>query len=148
RASSAIPGVLPPVFHRGEVFVDGAVMNNLPVDAMRAHGVGEVVAVDISADDVLRTGVEEFALPPWWRLALERFGKPKRPGILSILLRSGMVNAEAASVARRAQTSLLLTPKLTDIELLDWHAYDRAIDAGYRYACDLLGRAGAPRELP
>ena len=148
RASCAIPGVLPPVFHRGDVFVDGAVMNNLPVDIMRAQGISEVVAVDISADDMLRADVEEFALPSIWRMMIDHFRKPRRPGILSILLRSGMVNAEAASVARRTQTSLLLTPPLSDIELLDWHAYDRAIEAGYRYACDLLGRADAPRELP
>ena len=149
RASCAIPGVLPPVFHRGEVFVDGAVMNNLPVDVMREQGVGEIVAVDISADDVLHAEVEEFALPAWWRLAWERmFHKHRRPGIVSILLRSGMVNAEAASQERRAQTSLLLTPPLADIELLDWYAYERAIEAGYRHAQQVLGRAGAPRELP
>ena len=35
RASVAIPGVLPPVFHHGEVHVDGGAMNNLPVDVMR-----------------------------------------------------------------------------------------------------------------
>ena len=149
RASCAIPGVLPPVFHRGQVFVDGAVMNNLPVDVMRQQGVGEIVAVDISADDVLHADVEEYALPPWWTLAWQRMFQPhKRPGILSILLRSGMVNAEAASIERRAQTSLLLTPPLQDIELLDWHAYERAIEIGYRHAQDMLGRAAAPRELP
>jgi NTE family protein len=149
RASCAIPGVLPPVFHHREVFVDGAVMNNLPTDVMRTQGVGEIVAVDIGADDVLHAEVEEFALPAWWRLAWQRlFHKHQRPGILSILLRSGMVNAEVASQGRRAQTSLLLTPPLNDIELLDWHAYERAIDAGYRYAQTLLGRANAPRELP
>ena len=148
RASSAIPGILPPVFHRGDVFVDGAVMNNLPTDIMRAQAVGEIVAVDISADDVLRTDVDEFALPSAWRLLLERMGPQRRPGILSILLRSGMVNAEAASVERRGYTSLLLTPPLADIELLDWHAYERAIEAGYRHACEVIGRAGAPRELP
>ena len=32
RASVAIPGVLPPVFDRGEVHVDGGAINNLPVD--------------------------------------------------------------------------------------------------------------------
>ncbi|MDE1884358.1 MAG: patatin-like phospholipase family protein [Xanthomonadaceae bacterium] len=149
RASCAIPGVLPPVFHRGEVFVDGAVMDNLPVDAMRAQGVGEVIAVDIGADDVLHAEVEEFALPPWWKLAWQRwFHRHQRPGILSILLRSGMVNAEAASLERRARTSLLLTPPLDDIELLDWKAYQRAIEAGYNYARKLLGSANAPRELP
>jgi len=148
RASSAIPGVLPPVFHRGDVFVDGAVMNNLPTDIMRAQAVGEIVAVDISADDVLRCAVDEFALPSAWRLLVERIGPRKRPGILSILLRSGMVNAEAASIERRGYTSLLLTPPLADIELLDWYAYERAIEAGYRHACEVIGRAGAPRELP
>lgn len=149
RASCAIPGVLPPVFHHGEVFVDGAVMNNLPVDVMREQGVGEIVAVDISADDVLHAEVEEYALPPWWTLAWQRLCRSnKRPGILSILLRSGMVNAEAASAERRAQTSLLLTPRLHDIQLLDWHAYERAIDIGYRHAQEMLGRAAAPRELP
>ena len=148
RASSAIPGILPPVFHRGEVYVDGAVMNNLPTDVMRSQAVGEIVAVDISADDVLRADVEEYALPSMWRLFVERMYRPRRPGILSILLRSGMVNAEAASIERRAYTTLLLAPPLQDIDLLDWHAYERAIDAGYRHACEVIGRAGAPRELP
>jgi len=149
RASCAIPGILPPVFHRGQVFVDGAVIINLPVDVMRAQGVGEVVAVDIGADDVLHAEVEEFALPSFWHLAWQRlFRKQRRPGILSILLRSGMVNAEAASLERRAQTSLLLDPPLADIELLEWMAYERAIAAGYTYAQKVLGRANAPRELP
>jgi NTE family protein len=149
RASCAIPGVLPPVFHRGEVFVDGAVINNLPVDVMREQGVGEVVAVDISADDVLHAAIEEYALPPWWQLMWQRWTQPGlRPGILSILLRSGMVNAEAASLERHAMTSLLLEPPLEDIQLLDWHAYERAIEAGYRHAQTVLGRAAAPRELP
>lgn len=147
RASSAIPGILPPVFHRGDVYVDGAVMNNLPTDVMRGQAVGEIVAVDISADDVLRADVDEFALPSAWRLLVERVRRPRRPGILSILLRSGMVNAEAASIERRAYTSLLLTPPLQEIELLDWNAYERAIEAGYRHACEVIGRAGV-RELP
>jgi len=150
RASCAIPGILPPVFHRGQVYVDGAVINNLPADIMHAQGVGEIVAVDIGADDVLHADVEEFASPPWWRLAWQRLilRRRQRPGILSILLRSGMVNAEAASLERRAQTSLLLDPPLQDIELLEWKAYERAIAAGYDYAQKLLGRANAPRELP
>ena len=148
RASSAIPGILPPVFHRSEVYVDGAVMNNLPTDIMRQQAVGEIVAVDISADDVLRADVEEYALPSVWKLFLEKMYRPRRPGILSILLRSGMVNAEAASIERRAYTNLLLAPPLADIELLDWNAYERAIESGYRHACEIIGRAGAPRELP
>jgi NTE family protein len=35
RASVAIPGVLPPVIADNQVYVDGATINNLPVDVMR-----------------------------------------------------------------------------------------------------------------
>jgi NTE family protein len=149
RAASAIPGVLPPVFHRGEVFVDGAVIDNLPVDPMRELGIGDITAVDIGADDVLRAQVEEFALPSSFRLLMQRLsGRPLRPSILNILLRAGMVNAETASLQRRAQASLLLTPPMQGVGLLEWDAYDRAIQMGYRYAREVLGRGAKPRGLP
>ncbi len=148
RAASAIPGVLPPVFHRGEVFVDGAVINNLPVDPMRDTQIGDVIGIDIGADDVLHAQVEEAALPSLSRMVLDHLRRRPRPGILNILLRSGMVNSEAASAIRRAQTSLLLSPPMHDIGLLDWHAYERAIAAGYRHAREVLGRGAKPRGLP
>lgn len=149
RAASAIPGVLPPVFHHGEVYVDGAVMNNLPVDPMREARVGDIIGIDIGADDVVRAQVEEFALPSALRLAWQRLcRRPLRPGILNILLRAGMVNAETASAARRAQTSLLLAPPMGDIGLLDWHEYERAIATGYRFAREVLGRGAKSRGVP
>ena len=59
-----------------------------------------------------------------------------------------MVNSEVASAMRRAQTSLLLAPPMHDIGLLDWHEYERAIAAGYRYAREVLGPDAKPRSLP
>src|ERR1700678_43195 len=41
RASVAIPGIMPPVFHDEGVLVDGAAINNLPVDIMRSHAPGQ-----------------------------------------------------------------------------------------------------------
>jgi NTE family protein len=138
RASCAIPGVLPPVCHKGEVYVDGAVINNLPTDVMHALQPGAMAAVDIGADDALRTTIEEYATPPWWKLAFD-FGRGTRPGIFDILIRSGMVNAELASAERRHLVSLLLEPPVRDIGLLDWKAYERAVDAGYQYALRVIG---------
>jgi NTE family protein len=138
RASCSIPGVLPPVCHRGQVYVDGAVMNNLPTDIMQAQHPGAIAAVDIGADDALRTTIEEYATPSWWRLLLE-FGRGRRPGIFDILIRSGMVNAELASAERRQLANLLLAPSVRDIGLLDWNAYDRAVEAGYHYALRVIG---------
>ncbi|MBL8298242.1 MAG: patatin-like phospholipase family protein [Rhodanobacteraceae bacterium] len=139
RASSAIPGVLPPVFHEGQVLVDGAVINNLPTDVMREQSVGDVIGVDIGADDVLHAGVDEHASPHSWRLLLDRLGQPCRPGLVSILLRAGMVNSKAANADRRAKASLLLAPPVTGVGLLDWNAYERAIELGYQYALREIG---------
>jgi predicted acylesterase/phospholipase RssA len=49
RASTAIPGILPPVWHEGDLLVDGGLMNNLPVDLARERpGIARVLAVDVA----------------------------------------------------------------------------------------------------
>lgn len=144
RASSAVPGILPPVFHHRQVYVDGAVINNLPTDVMSDDGMETIIACDISADDALAAQVEEYALPPAWIVLLQALRGRNRPGMLPTLLRAGMVNSEAASVRRRQLADCLLTPPLQRIGLLDWRAYQRAIDIGYRYTVDVLSApAGA-----
>jgi len=47
RASSAVPGIFPPVEHGGRVLVDGCVVDNLPVDVVRDMGADYVIAVDL-----------------------------------------------------------------------------------------------------
>ncbi|MGE0030458.1 MAG: patatin-like phospholipase family protein [Steroidobacteraceae bacterium] len=138
RASVAIPGVLPPVFHGGEVYVDGGTMNNLPVDVMRAKGRGPVIGVDVGMDRAFTTDIEATEMPSIWNLFRRKHGGRKRPNILQILWRSGMVNSTAATQLRRSQSDLLLTPALESLDLLDWKSMDRAIEIGYRNACERL----------
>ena len=141
RASSAIPGVLPPVLHRGEVHVDGALVDNLPTDVMAADGIAHITALDVRADIELRADVEEAASPPWWQLLMQR-RRVQRPGLVATLVRAGMVNGEEASLRRRAQADLLFTPPLEHIGMLDWKDWRRAIEAGYRHAMEVLERDG------
>ncbi|MBD8527637.1 patatin-like phospholipase family protein [Pseudomarimonas arenosa] len=143
RASSAIPGVLPPLFHAGRVLVDGGVIDNLPVSEMRKRLDGEIVASDVGGQYRLNAEIDEAHLPPWWQLLPELFGQRRRPGIGQILLRAGMVNVAATAQRARKQTKLLLTPPLEGIDLLDWKAFDRAEAAGYAYACEQLEAAAA-----
>ena len=142
RASVAIPGVLPPVFHGGEVFVDGGTMNNLPVDVMRAKNRGPVIGVDVGTDPTFTTDIDATEAPSFWNLFHRQRGRRKRPNILQILWRSGMVNSTTATQERRGQTDLLLMPPLISLDLLDWKSFERAIEIGYRHACERL-EAGA-----
>jgi NTE family protein len=139
RASVAIPGILPPVFHGGEVLVDGGVINNLPVDVMRRDLPGRVIAIDIAGDYAIKASVEEADLPPVWRMMRDWFrGVRPRPSILQILLRSGMVNSASTAENNRRHSDVMIKPPVDQLELLDWSSFDRAIEIGYRHALQLL----------
>ncbi len=51
RASSALPGIIPPMVLNGDIHMDGGLLNNLPVDVMRQFvGVrGKVIAIDLNS---------------------------------------------------------------------------------------------------
>jgi NTE family protein len=147
RASVAIPGVLPPVVHQGELLVDGGTMNNLPVDAMRELGRGPVIGCDVGADRAFTTDAAEVDVPLPWQLLRWMREKKHRPNIFQILWRAGMVNSNAMTAAHREKTDLLLQPPLAQIDMLNWHAFDRAIAAGYEYAVRRLEKLPADSPL-
>lgn len=134
RASVSIPGVLPPVVHKGELLVDGGAMNNLPVDAMRDLGRGPVIGCDVGADRAFSTDSDGIDVPLPWQIMSWVREKKHRPNIFQILWRAGMVNSNAMTVAHREKTDLLLQPPLAQIDMLNWSGFERAIAAGYEYA--------------
>jgi len=133
RASIGIPGLLPPVAEAGELLVDGGVVNNFPVDVMRAMHRGPVIGINVVTDHV-------SILPdlPHRR----RSGSGWTPPIISILVRAGTMSSEAQVQLGRDQADLLIEPPLADIGLLDWQAFDRAIEIGYRSTMESLERHG------
>lgn len=145
RAAVAIPGMLPPVFLGNGVLVDGAAINNLPIDMMHARAPGLVVGCDVSADHRIATHPIADG-PPLWRL-FSRGGR--RINIFQILMRAGMVNSVSSAAAQRSLADVLLKPPLASIDLLEWRAFDRAIEAGYEHARRALAElASLPRLAP
>lgn len=138
RASSSIPGILPPVLHHGQVYVDGALVDNLPTDVMAEDGIAHITAVSIHADIELRANTEEFATPPWWRLWLRQRRGVGWPRLVSTLTRAAMVNSEETSERCRAQADVLITPPLEHVSVLDWRDWQLAVDSGYQEALRVL----------
>jgi NTE family protein len=147
RASVAIPGVLPPVFSKGEVYVDGATINNLPVDIMRDLGRGPVIGVDVGAERVFTATGDEAEGPPFWKIIRWLIGKEKHVNIFQVLWRAGMINSTANTAAVREHSDLLLQPPLGNLDLLNWQAFDTTVEAGYRYACERLAKNRAALRL-
>jgi NTE family protein len=131
RASVAIPGVLPPVYRGEDVLVDGAAINNLPVDVMHNHAPGLVIGSDVGADRFV-PGAH----------------RRRRINIFQILMHSGMINTASSAAAQRELADVLLKPPLANVDLLNWHAFDRAIQAGFDYARTALESLPALPRLP
>ena len=149
RAGAAIPGLMPPLLDAGMVHVDGAVMNNLPTDVMRDRGVHQVIAVDISGDDALPATFEDVALPTLPRLTWEWMHGRQWPSLFAILVRAAMVQSERSSEERRKLATWLLTPPHGQVGLLNWKAYERAIESGYTYTMRYFETHGtAPAAVP
>ncbi|WP_375382428.1 patatin-like phospholipase family protein [uncultured Sphingomonas sp.] len=129
RASSSLPGIVPPLVEGNDVLVDGGLMNNFPVDLMAALSRGRVIGIDIAAGTVFRADEPEIeARSLAWMLGP---GRHKVPNILKLLMRSGLVASEPRCESNRRLADLLVRPDLGTIDLLSFNRYEEAIAAGY-----------------
>ena len=142
RASVALPGILPPVTHRGHLLVDGGVMNNLPVDVMRERNAGPLIASDVTGEVDMTVRDRRYGERPVWSLLWQRMRGT--PSIVSILMRSGTVGSEAQRRIVREQADYIFEPPLPDLGLRDWKFFDRAIAEGYAHAQIAIEKNGIP----
>ena len=138
RASISIPGILPPMIERGQVLVDGGVMNNLPTDIMRDWARGPVIGVDVGQVEAFACEIEDYSHYPRWKALFRQ--KTGAPGIASLLVRSATVSSEVFARACRDQADLLFAPPVEQIELRAWKTLDHCVECGYRHAMEVLER--------
>jgi predicted acylesterase/phospholipase RssA/CRP-like cAMP-binding protein len=141
RASTAIPGVYPPIADdKGDLLVDGAVFNNLPSDVAKSLSEGgPVIAVDIAAGLGLTQEAYQLDehLSGWQilRRQLNPFApKPRVPNILAILARTTILSSASTRAVRAAHADLLLTPPVEQFGLFDLESSAAMVEASYRYA--------------
>ncbi|MCP5096707.1 MAG: cyclic nucleotide-binding domain-containing protein, partial [Chloroflexi bacterium] len=141
RASTAIPGILPPVFHDGAILVDGGLINNLPTDIMKARpDIDRVIAIDVgTADGTERVTPFDYSVSGWKSL-FRRFNpwttNLEHPGISEILLRSmSITNAQSMNMTKQI-VDLYLAPPVQAYGLLEFGKINALIDIGYQYGIE------------
>ncbi len=140
RASGSVPGVWPPINHNGELLVDGAVLNNLPIDVMHKCCDGRVIAVDVSAPlDLQENSPYGVSISGWqilWKRITPFVPSLKLPGISDVLMRA----AELASVRAQQQavandfSGLYLRPPVTQFQSMEFEAIRDIASIGHRYS--------------
>lgn len=141
RASIALPGILPPIVMSEQVLVDGAVMNNFPVDVMAGLHRGRTIGVDV-AQGPHALPAAQFIDPPSFARWTMSNGLKAPPPIAGLLMRSATVNMNPK--ANQEITDLLIAPELEGVELRSWKEYDRAVSAGYDAAVKALAELKGP----
>ena len=140
RASCAIPGVMPPVVGEGEMLVDGSVIDNFPIEALRDRRPARLIGVDISVQMRSADHSDSTHAPAWWDLGGWRRYRRSVPGLAQLLVGAAMVGSRSAKASARGAVQLLLEPPLPGVGLLDWRAFDRIVEAGYGYAREVIAR--------
>ncbi|HEX2420189.1 MAG TPA: patatin-like phospholipase family protein, partial [Acidimicrobiia bacterium] len=143
RATSAIPGVMPPVPDGDHLLVDGGVLNNLPLDVARDLApAGRIVAVDVAPPRGPGSHGNFGLSVSGWAALKDRLGNKGRayPGISAILMRSMIV---ASMRERDNQVALGLADCYLDLDMRGVSILDFADPAsiaarGYEAAMPIL----------
>lgn len=116
--------------------VDGAVIDNFPVDEMRRRcGSDRIVAVNVAPPHVRTRHYDVRDEISGWGLFLRRlspFSRSRRvPGIVGTLLRALEVNSVQRSRVQQDRAQLLLEPNVRSVGLLAFQLFREASDLGY-----------------
>lgn len=129
QASCAIPGVFQPVIIGDRLLVDGGIVDNIPVSAVREFGQRAILAVDVlrffeGSSDSLRSGIQVMlkSYQVMVKLISESFARPADLVVMPHMAGCSFTTFhDVATIIRRGEEAAkVLLPRLR--EIIDDHA--------------------------
>jgi predicted acylesterase/phospholipase RssA/CRP-like cAMP-binding protein len=140
RATAAIPGCYPPIKFDGDLLVDGALMNNLPVDRIPRTLRGRVVAVNVMARQDTKGHAayrnDDNMVQAVWRRVRELRNQP--PVIVDLMMQTAFLPAFAQAEAVRRASDVVLEPAVSHFGFFDTKAIPEIVEVGYADSRDPL----------
>jgi NTE family protein len=136
-ASSAIPGVFPPVIIEGELYVDGGTFNNFPADIMRNLQMNKVIGIDFMMEKNHKLTIEELPTNNQIfrsKLLGSKDNKYRLPGIGSIIINSTLMYSNAKRHESIAYLDLHFNPDVAKFGLTAWTDFHKIVEKGYQHA--------------
>ncbi len=121
KASSAVPGILPPVAIDGRMCVDGGWVEAVPVSAAKVLGAGFVIGVDVSREMASIDYREEIK------------------NSMDVLFRAGDITRSIMNTFRTSEADFVINPEVGDAEWSDFNNINTYITAGYRAGSQAAG---------
>jgi NTE family protein len=127
-ASCALPGVFPPREIQGHFYVDGAVVENLPVRVAATAGTGSIIAINVAATSLPRTLEETDGFAATYVRGLEIVMQTQIEGLLRDWSGPPLT---------------LIEPKVAHVGMFSFSQTRELIDEGYRATAEALDLADA-----
>ncbi len=139
-ATTALPGVFPPVVWDRQLLVDGGVMDNNPVAVMRGNGPGPVVVIDVGQAEAPMLDERLAELPSNLEMVIRRFNPFARrytvPTAIDVVMRTMTVGRPSAHPERDAD--LYVRPAVERFGMTAFDAQEQMITIGYNATMDAL----------
>ena len=149
-ASNSPVGLFPPVLYNGDLLVDGAILENVPVGAMRVRlgtalekrrGNGTIIAIDVDVQDYMGVEPGLTHLSAWRKITgYFRAGVAASPGIADILYRAGHIGGINQRTQTIAQSDHYLEPPVASFPLMAYRQAAEIAEVGYRHAMQEIER--------
>ena len=138
NASNAIPGLLPPVLARGQLLIDGGVLNNQPGDLLKEVCGGPVIVSRVTPRKDLTMDQSLTEMPSAWRVLRSRLNPfettIKVPGIAATMMRTMWVASERKSREVERDAEFCLRPPVEHFRLDERSKIEEIAEVGYQYA--------------
>jgi len=144
-SSMSVPGIAPPIAHRGDLLVDGGLLSAIPFDVMAELGRGQIIVSDVSRQANLRVDMAEDAQTA----SLLSLGAGARHlNMFKILFHSATLTSERESRDIDSRADLVLHMPVGGISMFDWDEIDDIVFRAYHHADQMLDEwlAGRPSE--
>ena len=136
RASGSLPGIVPPVPIAGHWHVDGGIVDNFPVDEMITWGAQKIIGVSFDQEDSVETGHTD--IPSLQQQVVNGlFGSNEElsiPSIIETIMLSTTAYSHTRQIGAEDQVDLLIKPDVSDFGLLEWKAFNKVVESGYKEA--------------
>lgn len=138
-ATTALPGVLPPMVMRGKILVDGGVVDNIPIEPMRGVTRGPIIVVDVGAREEQLLDPTVLDLPVNSAVILSHVHPLLEPVAVPSLLTVVMSTMDLADkVRRRDQGDLEIRPDIGGYGITDFEAQNELVALGYNATIEAL----------
>lgn len=141
-SSMAVPGIAPPMVHRGELLVDGGLLASVPFDPMLEMGRGPVVVSNVSSQPDLYVEAGEGDEPDMPAMLGDA---PRHINLFKILFHTATLTSERESRELDARADLVLHMPVAGVGMFDWEQIDGIVYRAYHHADEVLDRWLAER---